>query len=117
MCDTSSQICSSVKCLALEAPLGQEAVQVPHPDRRPETAALQHGSERAIAAVVLGDSPDELTKENLNRAFRLILGGAELIGMHRNPWWLTPDGPTLDAGAFMVGLEWATGRRARDPAV
>ena len=33
--------------------------------------------------------------------------------MHRNPWWLTPDGPTLDAGAFLVALEWATGRRAR----
>ena len=28
--------------------------------------------------------------------------------MHRNPWWLTPEGPTLDAGAFLVGLEWAT---------
>ena len=29
--------------------------------------------------------------------------------MHRNPWWLTPAGPTLDAGAFLVGLEWASG--------
>ena len=67
----------------------------------------------SVAAVILGDSPDELTKENLDRAFRLVLGGAELIGMHRNPWWLTPAGPTLDAGAFLVGLEWATRRRAR----
>jgi HAD superfamily hydrolase (TIGR01450 family) len=67
----------------------------------------------AVAAVILGDSPDELTKENLDRAFRLVLGGAALIGMHRNPWWLTPQGPTLDAGAFLVGLEWATKRRAR----
>ena len=33
--------------------------------------------------------------------------------MHRNPWWITPEGPTLDAGAFLVALEWATGRRAR----
>ncbi len=66
-----------------------------------------------VAAVVLGDSPDQLTRENLNRAFRLVLGGAALIGMHRNPWWLTPDGPTLDAGAFLVALEWATKRRAR----
>jgi ribonucleotide monophosphatase NagD (HAD superfamily) len=33
--------------------------------------------------------------------------------MHRNPWWLTPKGPTLDAGGFVVGLEFATGRRAR----
>jgi HAD superfamily hydrolase (TIGR01458 family) len=66
-----------------------------------------------VAAVVLGDSPDQLTKANLDRAFRLVLRGAALIGMHRNPWWLTPDGPTLDAGTFLVGLEWATKRRAR----
>ncbi len=67
----------------------------------------------SVAAVILGDSPDELTRDNLDRAFRLVLHGAELIGMHRNPWWLTPAGPTLDAGAFLVGLEWATKRRAR----
>lgn len=66
-----------------------------------------------VAAVILGDSPDQLTKENLDRAFRLVLRGAELIGMHRNPWWLTPEGPTLDAGTFLVGLEWATKRKAR----
>jgi HAD superfamily hydrolase (TIGR01450 family) len=66
-----------------------------------------------IAAVVLGDSPDQLTKANLDRAFRLVRSGAALIGMHRNPWWLTPEGPTLDAGAFLVALEWATGRKAR----
>ena len=66
-----------------------------------------------MAAVILGDSPDELTKANLDRAFRCVKAGAELLGMHRNPWWLTPAGPTLDAGAFLVGLEWAAGRRAR----
>jgi HAD superfamily hydrolase (TIGR01450 family) len=66
-----------------------------------------------VAAVVLGDSPDQLTKENLDRAFRLVRNGAALIGMHRNPWWITPQGPTLDAGAFLVALEWATKRRAR----
>jgi ribonucleotide monophosphatase NagD (HAD superfamily) len=32
--------------------------------------------------------------------------------MHRNPWWFTPNGPTLDAGAAVVGLEYATGVRA-----
>ena len=65
------------------------------------------------AAVVIGDSPEEATFDNLNRAFRLILGGATLIGMHRNPWWLTPDGPTLDSGSFVVGLEFAAETRAR----
>lgn len=66
-----------------------------------------------VAAVILGDSPEQLTRDNLDRAFRLVRGGATLIGMHRNPWWITPAGPTLDAGAFLVGLEYATGVRAR----
>jgi len=65
------------------------------------------------AAVIVGDSPDELTQANLNRAFRLVRNGARLIGMHRNPWWLTPDGPTLDSGAYVTGLEFATGVRAQ----
>lgn len=65
------------------------------------------------AAVVIGDSPEEATFDNLNRAFRLIRGGATLVGMHRNPWWLTPDGPTLDSGSFVVGLEFAAEIRAR----
>ena len=66
----------------------------------------------AVAAVVIGDSPEAATYANLNHAFRLVRDGAELIGMHRNPWWLTPDGPTLDSGAFVAGLEFATGKRA-----
>jgi inorganic pyrophosphatase len=32
--------------------------------------------------------------------------------MHRNPWWITQRGVTLDAGAVVVGLEYALGRRA-----
>jgi HAD superfamily hydrolase (TIGR01458 family) len=64
------------------------------------------------AAVLIGDSPEDATYDNLNRAFRLVLDGAALIGMHRNGWWLTPDGPTLDSGAFVAGLEFAIGRSA-----
>jgi HAD superfamily hydrolase (TIGR01458 family) len=65
------------------------------------------------AAVIIGDSPEELSYRNLNLAFRLVRGGARLIGMHRNAWWLTPDGPTLDSGAYVTGLEFATGVRAQ----
>jgi HAD superfamily hydrolase (TIGR01458 family) len=65
------------------------------------------------AAVIIGDSPEEVTFDNMNRAFRLVLGGALLVGMHQNPWWLTAEGPTLDSGAFVAGLEFATERRAR----
>jgi len=66
-----------------------------------------------VAAVVIGDGGDELSYRNLDTAFRLVREGAELLAMHRNPWWLTAKGPTLDAGAYVVGLEFATGRPAR----
>lgn len=66
-----------------------------------------------VAAVVIGDAGDELSYRNMDVAFRLLRGGADLFAMHRNPWWLAPTGLTLDAGGFVVGLEFATGRRAR----
>jgi HAD superfamily hydrolase (TIGR01450 family) len=65
-----------------------------------------------VAAVVIGDAVEELTRENLDRAFRLVRGGAALIGMHRNKWWVTPSGLVLDAGAYLAGLEYATDTRA-----
>ena len=65
-----------------------------------------------VAAVVLGDAVEQLTREALDRAFRLVRDGAELIGMHRNKWWVTPAGITLDAGAYLAGLEYATDTRA-----
>jgi HAD superfamily hydrolase (TIGR01450 family) len=63
-----------------------------------------------LAAVVIGDGGDELSFRNMNVAFRAIRRGAEFVAMHRNPWWLTPRGETLDAGAFVAGLEAATGK-------
>ena len=41
--------------------------------------------------------------DNLNRAFRLVLDGARPHRHASQPWWLTPDGPTLDSGAFVAG--------------
>ncbi len=64
------------------------------------------------AAVVLGDGGPDLSYENLDRAFRLVRRGAELIAVHRNPWWYTATGETLDTGAFVAALEYATGTRA-----
>ena len=63
----------------------------------------------AVDAVVVGDSPEELTYANVNRAFRFIRDGAAFIAVHRNPWWSTVGGPTIDAGLFVVGLEYSSG--------
>ena len=65
-----------------------------------------------VAAVVVGDAGDDLSYRNLDIAFRQLRAGAEFVAMHRNPWWITERGVTLDAGAVVVGLEFALGRRA-----
>ncbi len=63
-------------------------------------------------AVILGDMGDELTYGRLNRAFRHVLEGAELIALARNRHWRGPDGWMLDVGAFAAALEYASGRAA-----
>jgi HAD superfamily hydrolase (TIGR01458 family) len=65
-----------------------------------------------VAAVIVGDAGEGFTYARLNTAFRLVLRGARLVDMHRNRWWLTPEGITLDSGAFVRALEFAAGRRA-----
>jgi HAD superfamily hydrolase (TIGR01458 family) len=49
---------------------------------------------------------------NLNRAFLELQAGASLYCLHRNRWWQTAEGPRLDAGAFVAGLEYAAGVEA-----
>ncbi|HSP73691.1 MAG TPA: TIGR01458 family HAD-type hydrolase [Gaiellaceae bacterium] len=55
-----------------------------------------------------GDEPGRVFSYlNLLRAFHELKGGAELYCLHKNRWWQTADGPRLDAGAFVAGLEFA----------
>ena len=49
---------------------------------------------------------------NLNRAFHELDAGAELYCLHKNRWWQTADGPRLDAGVFVAGLEYAADTEA-----
>lgn len=49
---------------------------------------------------------------NIARAFAEIQAGATFYCLHKNRWWQTARGPLLDAGAFVAGLEYATGVEA-----
>ncbi len=49
---------------------------------------------------------------NLNRAFHELEAGADLYCLHKNKWWQTADGPRLDTGAFVAGLEFAADTEA-----
>lgn len=98
---------------------GQPLLVLASPDARREWTG-QHvvapddadGPDQRVAAAVIGDAGDGLSFRNLDIAFRQVRAGAAFIAMHKNPWWVTPKGITLDAGALVVGLEHALGRRA-----
>lgn len=78
----------------------------------PEAVDAAEARGRRVGAVVIGDAGDALSYRNLDVAYRQLRAGAAFVAMHRNPWWITPRGPTLDAGAIVAGLEFALGRRA-----
>jgi HAD superfamily hydrolase (TIGR01450 family) len=78
----------------------------------PEAADAAEAGGHRVGAVVIGDAGDALSYRNLDIAYRQLRGGAAFVAMHRNPWWVTARGPTLDAGAIVAGLEFAVGRRA-----
>jgi HAD superfamily hydrolase (TIGR01458 family) len=83
----------------------------------PEIAAELDGvdlvDDAATADVILLGGPDERwTYDRLNTAFRRLLEGVPLVAMQRNRWWPTAAGPSLDAGAFVAGLEYAAGVEA-----
>lgn len=65
-----------------------------------------------IDAVVIGDIGNAWTYDLLNQVFRAVMNGAELIALHRNKFWQTDRGLQMDIGAFVAGLEFATGRQA-----
>lgn len=65
-------------------------------------------------AIVLGDAGDGFTYAALNAAFRAILGGAPFLALAANRVFRDADGVlSLDAGAFVHALEYASGQPAR----
>jgi len=63
-------------------------------------------------AVVLGDMGPEFTFNLLNSLFNKILNGAELVALHKNKCWHSGAGLSLDLGAFVTALEFATEKEA-----
>ena len=64
-------------------------------------------------AVVVGDMGALFTFGLLNKLFQIIINGAELIAMHKNPYWAPVNGEmTLDLGAFVSALEYASNKSA-----
>lgn len=79
-----------------------QGVTLVGPDARPDE----------VDVVVLGGAGDEMTYAALNHVLACVLEGAALVAMHRNLMWRTSAGMQLDTGAYLAGLEAATGTTA-----
>lgn len=63
--------------------------------------------------VVIGDIGKAFSYDSLNPVFRMLRNGARLIALQKNPFWLEADGPSLDCGAFVAALEFASQQTAQ----
>jgi len=80
-------------------------------DVKQDFAGLEESDDEADA-VIMGDLGEQFGFPILNRAFRLVMDGAELVALQKNRFWLTADGLSLDAGPFVAAVEYATGKDA-----
>jgi HAD superfamily hydrolase (TIGR01458 family) len=69
-------------------------------------------TERPPQAVIVGDLADRWSYDLLQEAFEYIMQGAALIALSRDRYWMSGDRLALDAGPFVVALEFATGKAA-----
>lgn len=64
-------------------------------------------------AVLIGDLGERWDYDLMQEAFEYLMNGADLIAFSKDRYWLREDRLVLDAGPFVAGLEFATGKAAR----
>jgi len=81
-----------------------------HPDLVAEFQDIPPAAGRAI---VVGDAGDAFDYRALNAAFRELIDGAEFLALAPNRTFKDADGKlSLDAGAFVTALEFASQKKA-----
>ncbi len=64
---------------------------------------------RSAGIVLLGGAGPGVGYRDLDAVFKLALDGVPVVSLHRNTRYQTEEGPALDMGAFILGLEAAAG--------
>lgn len=62
--------------------------------------------------IVLGDMGKTWDHELMQKCFEMMMGGAQLVALHKGRYWETEDGLKMDIGAFVAGLEYVTQKEA-----
>lgn len=95
------------RCLLLNS--GDISADLPEVDLVLPGSGTSPSGRADVDVVVVGGAGPELTYEAMDEAFRALMGGAALVAAHTNAMWKTAEGLHLDAGAYVRGLELATG--------
>lgn len=78
-----------------------------HPALEAEFSGIAEGSGNAV---VVGDAGDGFSYAAMNTAFRQLMGGARFLALAANRMFKDEDGElSIDCGAFVAALEFATG--------
>lgn len=81
-----------------------------HPALEEDFRNLPDGTETAL---VVGDAADGFTFAAMNAAFRILDKGAPFLALAKNRAFLDADGKrSIDVGAFVTALEYASGTTA-----
>jgi HAD superfamily hydrolase (TIGR01458 family) len=62
--------------------------------------------------VVIGDFCDKMNYDVINKVFRLIKNGAEIISLSNTLWYVDVDGDSINTGAFVSMFETACDKKA-----
>lgn len=89
-----------------------ERWQAPHWLAHPAIADEIGPNSAEPDVVVIGDAGPHFTFERINEAFRLLMRGLPLVAMAKNRYFREADGLTIDMGAYVTALEFATGTQA-----
>jgi HAD superfamily hydrolase (TIGR01458 family) len=65
-----------------------------------------------VDAVMVGDIGALWSFDLLQQAFTVLMNGARLIALSRDRYWMSATGLTIDCGAFVTALEYATGKES-----
>jgi HAD superfamily hydrolase (TIGR01458 family) len=86
----------------------RRALLVMNEEVKEDFAELAEDDGAHAEAVIVGDLGAAFGYDVLNRAFRAVMNGAELVALQKNRYWLRGDGLSLDVGPFVAALEYAT---------
>jgi HAD superfamily hydrolase (TIGR01458 family) len=90
----------------------RRALLVMNEEVKQDFAELSEDDGGQADAVIVGDLGEEFGYDVLNRAFRAVMAGAELLALQKNRYWMRADGLSLDVGPFVAALEFATRQTA-----